>query len=109
LAVLFLDAKHRLTGSKVLKLGKTGDVSFEIRDLIASALENSAYGIILAHNHPTGDTRPTDADIVSTREVFIALGYAGVELVDHLIVSFNGYYSMRGEGDLQKIANEVKR
>ncbi|MDR2401837.1 MAG: DNA repair protein RadC [Deferribacteraceae bacterium] len=108
LAILFLDARNRLIANKVLKQGKVGDISFDIRDIIVSALEKSAYGVILAHNHPTGEIQPTHADIASTREVFKALRYAGVELVDHLIVATNGYYSMRGEGVLQKIAAEAR-
>jgi DNA repair protein RadC len=108
LAILFLDAKNRLIAEKVLKHGKAGEVSFDIRDIIASALDNSAYGVILAHNHPTGEAHPTQEDRESTRDVFIALGYAGVELVDHIIVTRNGCYSMRGEGDLKKIAESKK-
>jgi DNA repair protein RadC len=104
LAILFLDAKNRLIESKTLKQGKAGEISLDTRDIIAASLQHDAHGIILAHNHPTGEPLPSAIDIASTREVFIALGYAGVELVDHIIVTLNGYYSMRGEGDLKRIA-----
>jgi DNA repair protein RadC len=109
LIVLFLDAKNRLMDNKLLKQGKVGDIAFDIRDIIALSLERKAHGVILAHNHPTGDVQPTPEDTASTREVFKALGYAGVELVDHLIVASTGYYSMRGGGELQRIAEDIKK
>ena len=59
-----------------------------------------ARGLIVAHNHPSGDCRPSRSDILAThrlKEVAIALD---IELIDHLILTENAVYSMRAGGDL---------
>jgi DNA repair protein RadC len=107
LAVLLLDAKNRLIDNKLLKQGKVGEIAINIRDVIAFSLERNAYGVIIAHNHPTGDVKPSREDVLSTKELFKALAYAGVALLDHIIVAPTGYYSMRNSGELDKISEEV--
>jgi DNA repair protein RadC len=69
-----------------------------MRDVFAEALRLGASGMILAHNHPSGECRPSDNDIAATRrlaEVALALDVA---LIDHLIFTHEAVYSMRAGG-----------
>ncbi|HLP11273.1 MAG TPA: DNA repair protein RadC [Flavobacteriales bacterium] len=91
--------------NKVLKIervgmgGVTGTVA-DIRIMFKSALENLATGIILAHNHPSGQLRPSDADIQLTRNVKEAGQLLMVNLLDHIIIGHNAYLSFTDEGIL---------
>ncbi|HYG49308.1 MAG TPA: DNA repair protein RadC [Flavobacteriales bacterium] len=91
--------------NKVLKIervgmgGITGTVA-DIRIMFKSALEHLATGIILAHNHPSGQLRPSDADLQLTRNVKDAGKILMVNLLDHIIVGNNTYFSFTDEGIL---------
>jgi DNA repair protein RadC len=91
--------------NKVLKIervgmgGVTGTVA-DIRIMFKLALEHLATGIILAHNHPSGQLRPSDADIQLTRNVKEAGKILMVNLLDHVIIGHNAYFSFTDEGML---------
>ena len=77
------------------QVGTINAVMISPRDIVAKALENNASGIIMAHNHPSGDTTPSKADIEMTRQVARALKSVCIKLEDHLIISPTGHYSIR--------------
>lgn len=91
----YTDAAQRLVAMEVLANGSVGTVSTEARSLFASALGLDARGIILAHNHPSGDPRPSDADVKATRRVKAMAEQLGIVLIDHLIFTDGGAYSIR--------------
>ena len=68
------------------------------REVVKAALEKKASAVIMVHNHPTGDTTPSKADIDVTRKVKEALDAMGIVLHDHVIVGKFGYYSFRDAG-----------
>lgn len=84
LAIALLDA-----GREVLALdempGRGSDVALPIRAIIVRALELGARGLILAHNHPSGDPSPSRADIAATRRLADVAAALGIRLHDHLI------------------------
>ncbi|HEV3234538.1 MAG TPA: JAB domain-containing protein, partial [Candidatus Dormibacteraeota bacterium] len=59
-----------------------------------------AAGIVLAHNHPSGDVRPSPEDVDVTRQLAGAVRLFGLELVDHLVVSRTGYCSLKELGEM---------
>lgn len=95
---LFLDCKLHL----IDKLKHKGDTSHSanipLRAILTKALNCRAYAIILVHNHPSGDTTPSQADIAVTYEICQLLAKLDVVLLDHLIVSDTSYYSFAQHG-----------
>jgi DNA repair protein RadC len=81
------------------KGGITGTVA-DIRLMLKSALEHLATGIILAHNHPSGQLRPSEADIQLTKNVKEGSKVLQIDLLDHLIIGNNAYFSFADEGIL---------
>jgi DNA repair protein RadC len=67
------------------------------REVVKRALELSASSIILVHNHPSGDTTPSKADIEMTKTIAEAAKALGIVVHDHLIVGRHGYTSMKAE------------
>ena len=70
------------------------------REVVKRALELNASAIILAHNHPSGDPTPSEADITVTHQIKEAAGILGVALHDHLIIGKNRETSFRAQGYL---------
>jgi len=80
-----------------------GGVSGTVADpklIFKSALENLASAIILVHNHPSGNLKPSEADIALTRKVKSAGSLLEIPVLDHLIFTNNGYYSFADEGTI---------
>lgn len=99
-AILLLDrAKHCLGVSTI----STGSVSACIVDpkvVFATALKGRASGLILAHNHPSGNLTASRADEIITEKLIQGGGILDISIVDHLIVTPRGYYSFSDDGAL---------
>jgi DNA repair protein RadC len=100
LRILFLDRKDRLIRDEVHGRGTVDQAPLYTREIVKRALELGASGVILVHNHPTGDPTPSRADIDSTRQVAGALAQMGIALHDHLIVGGERIESLRELGVL---------
>ena len=98
--VLYLNRANRLIGSYQLsKGGITGTIA-DVRLILSVALKTLATGLILAHNHPSGNLKPSEADIQLTQKVKDAAKLLDIEVMDHIIISSEGYYSFMDEGIL---------
>lgn len=92
-------------GNKVLKViklsqgGITGSV-VDVRILMKAALDCFATGIIVAHNHPSGNLKPSQEDINVTKQIAKSGELLSIKLLDHLIINQNSYYSFADEGML---------
>lgn len=95
--VLFLDTKFRLLKAEMLGRGTLDEASLWPREIVKRGLELDAAGVLLAHNHPSGDTTPSRADIDLTRRVAQQCAVFGITLYDHVIVTDQGHSSMRAE------------
>lgn len=91
--ILYLDSKFKLLGEEVQQRGTIDQVSVHPREVIKSAVAKFAKAIILVHNHPSGDVKPSRADIEVTKLINEALKTVEIQLVDHIIISKNDYYS----------------
>jgi len=85
-AVLFLDNRHRLIAYEELFQGTLDGASVHPREVVRRSLEHNAAALILAHNHPSGVSEPSAADISITRRLREALDLVEVRLLDHLVV-----------------------
>ena len=96
--VLFLNNSSKvISKSQLSKGGITGTV-VDIRLVFKLALENGATGLILCHNHPSGNFNPSDADKQITNKIKIGGEILDVKILDHLIITETKYYSFVDEG-----------
>lgn len=86
LGALYLDTKHRAIGHTVAYVGTINRTAAEPRGIIVPALLSNAVGIIVFHNHPSGDPTPSAEDLHFTRKLSEAAEIVGLKLVDHLIL-----------------------
>ncbi len=93
--VLFLDKKHQLIEDELLAIGENDNVVISSKAIAKKALLLSASSVILFHNHPSGELRASAADISVTKEIVSTLKVLEVKVVDHLIISCNGYFSFK--------------
>ncbi len=96
--VLFLDKKHQLIEDELLAIGENDHVFVSSKSIVKKALLLSASSIILMHNHPSGEAKPSVADIKITNEVAASLKNLEIQVLDHLIIAADGYFSFRQEG-----------
>ena len=98
--VLFIDAKQQLLASEELFRGTLNMAAVYPREVAIRALHHHASGVILAHNHPSGEVKPSMSDIALTAKMKAALGLLDILVVDHVIVSPSQALSMAAQGDL---------
>ncbi|MEY3433311.1 MAG: hypothetical protein RL131_1247, partial [Bacteroidota bacterium] len=99
-AVLFLNRANRIKHFEIISSGgMTGTVA-DPRIILKKALEEDAVSIILCHNHPSGNLKPSRADEELTHKIKHAARYFDIQVLDHIIVSTEGYYSFADEGAL---------
>ena len=96
--LIYLNGKNMVIDETVQQKGTVNHVAIHPREVVKAALEKKASAVIMVHNHPTGDTTPSKADIDVTRKVKEALDAMGIVLHDHVIVGKFGYYSFRDAG-----------
>lgn len=100
LHVVFCDAARRYLHDETLALGGPRRLEARARPLFERALTLGAGGFLLAHNHPSGDCRPSDEDLGATRHLAGLAAALDLELVDHVIVAGRRAFSMRAGGCL---------
>jgi DNA repair protein RadC len=86
LMAVFLDASLGIIDTQLVAEGTLASNTVHPRELIKMALSHHAASLVIAHNHPSGSLTPSAEDTRLTRHLFIALGFAGIQLLDHLIV-----------------------
>lgn len=96
--VLFLDTRNRLIADEPQARGTVNHTPVYPREVVRRALEHQASGLILVHNHPSGDPSPSRDDIAMTREVKEAANALSIVLHDHIIVGNGTWLSFRKEG-----------
>lgn len=96
--VLFLDRKNQLISDEIMGHGTVDHAPVYPREIARRALELQASNLILVHNHPSGDTTPSRADIDMTREIVDVLDPLEITVHDHLIVGTGGVTSFKTAG-----------
>lgn len=98
--VLALNIKNRLLDKYTVSIGTLNSSIVAPRDVFKKALRINAAFLIVVHNHPSGDATPSMEDIEVTKRLGNAGKILGVEVVDHVIIAKNGFYSMKEKGVL---------
>jgi len=98
--VILLNVKKEVIGSETVSVGGISSTTAAPREVFASAVKKSAHAVIVAHNHPSGDPNPSDADLDLTRRLAEAGHVLGIELLDHIIIGDGCFYSMKQQDNL---------
>jgi DNA repair protein RadC len=96
--VLLLDARHRLLRASLVTRGTADTSLVHAREVFREAVKEGASAVILVHNHPSGDPRPSPEDRTVTRQLSQAGSVVGIPVLDHVIVGDGRYVSMAEEG-----------
>ncbi len=96
--VLYLSRAHKILGFQTISEGVTTHCLVDSKMIFTGALLANAHGIVLCHNHPSGELRPSIQDDSITNKIAAAAKYFDIEVVDHVIVTRNGFYSYRDDG-----------
>ncbi|OXA81369.1 DNA repair protein RadC [Flavobacterium aquidurense] len=96
--VLFLNNSNKVISKSQLSKGGISGTIVDVRLVFKLALENGATGLILCHNHPSGNMLPSDADRQITKKIKQAGDSLDVKVLDHLIITETKYYSFVDEG-----------
>jgi DNA repair protein RadC len=98
--VVMLDTKHRLIRVKVVAIGSLDAAIVYPREVFREATAASAAAVVLFHNHPSGDPTPSSDDLLLTRRMLRAGDIMGIDVIDHLILADQRYYSLAEAGKL---------
>jgi len=98
LVALYVDAQNHLICRETVSVGSLNTTRTHPREILQPAISCSALGFILVHNHPSGSLTPSQDDVDFTRAVKRASEIIGIGLYDHLIVSVNGFVSLKEKG-----------
>jgi DNA repair protein RadC len=97
-AVLYLNRANKVNHFEIISEGGITGTVADPRIILRKALESDAVNLILCHNHPSGSLRPSRADELLTEKIREAASYLDIKVLDHIIVSEDGYYSFADEG-----------
>jgi DNA repair protein RadC len=96
--VLMMNRSNRVIDNIRISQGGISGTVIDVRIILKNALDRLASSIILCHNHPSGNLKPSEADINITSKISSAAGTMDVQLLDHLIIADNSYFSFSDEG-----------
>jgi DNA repair protein RadC len=100
LGVAFLDSRHRIRGQREIYVGTIETALVSTRDIVRFTLMEAATGIVVYHNHPSGDPAPSDEDLAFTTKLKQSMAMVDIEIVDHLIIGAHRFHSMKQRGQL---------
>lgn len=98
--VLFLNQSNQVLGYTLISEGGITETSVDVRVILQAALLTNSVALVLAHNHPSGNPRPSRQDMEITKQVKEAARLMRITVIDHLILTDAGYYSFSDEGQL---------
>jgi len=100
--VLSLDSQRRLNNTTLISKGTVDEAAVYPRDVMRVAIQDKVTSVLLTHNHPGGSLRPSKADLEVTRQIVEGLKYIGVDVLDHIVVAGDTYYSFAARGQFVK-------
>jgi DNA repair protein RadC len=97
-AVLFLNVRKRIKGHQLVTIGTQDTLLVHPREVFRLAVMTAAHGVILMHNHPSGESQPSEADIKVTRDLIRAGQVLRIEVIDHIVMGAGNRSSLRELG-----------
>ncbi len=104
----FLNARNEVIAIETLFKGDTSKSAVYLSEIIRKIIQHSAINIVLAHNHPSGQNKPSDSDIKITRKIFFACKFLDVNVYDHIIISSSGHYSFAENNYINSFEKEFQ-
>ena len=105
--VICLDNKSDVRATKLISTGNDSAAIVNTKELTKFILQKNYSNVILTHNHPNGSSKPSNEDILFTKQIVATLAPLGIKVVDHVIVSGHDATSLAHEGIIQEINNFV--
>ncbi len=99
-AVVFLNRSNKINHYEIISEGGITGTVADPRIILKKALQHEAVSIVLCHNHPSGNLKPSRQDLELTNKIKEAAQYFDIKVLDHIIVSDEGYYSFADDGML---------
>jgi DNA repair protein RadC len=96
LIILMLNHMNNIVGEKWIAKGALDSATTNMRDIFNPAIKNFSSRIIIAHNHPSGNTQPSEEDILLTKKEIESGKLLNIDLIDHVIIGGEDYWSWRG-------------
>lgn len=97
---IYMNNQHKVLGVSKISQGGFSEATCDPKIVIQIALKANASSIILSHNHPSGNTKPSDADRRITRKISEGCKFLDIQFLDHVIISPSSYYSFADDGQL---------
>jgi DNA repair protein RadC len=107
--VIFLDSKNQVIAADTLSDGTLTASSVYPREVIQTALSHDAAALIFAHNHPSGDPKPSSEDVAITRQLVFACKVMGLVAHEHIIIGDNRYFSFADQGYIERMNREFEK
>jgi len=104
--IIFLDSKNRVISTETHSKGTLTASSVYPREVVNSAIRHKAAALIFAHNHPSGDPKPSAEDVAITRQLVFAGRVMGLTVHEHIIIGDNCYYSFADHGHIAQMGSE---
>lgn len=100
LVLLGLNTKNEPTHASIISVGSLNSSIIHPREIFKIAIGSNSHSVIIGHNHPSGNTEPSNEDIEATKRLLNAGTLIGIELLDHIIFTSDSYLSIRETGRL---------
>ena len=98
LKLILLNPRNKIIGISTISIGTLNASLVHPREVFKDAIAHSAASVVLAHNHPSGDPEPSEDDIEITKKLVESGKILGIEVIDHIIIGKNDYYSFKAKG-----------
>ena len=95
--IIMLNTKNVIVAIKTLAIGSINTASISAKEVLSEPIKQMVPSIILAHNHPSGDSTPSKADILFTKKLVTYCAMFDIELKDHIVIGSGEYTSIRQE------------
>jgi len=105
---IFLDSKNRVIATETLSEGTLTASSVYPREVVHAALNHHAAALIFAHNHPSGDSKPSQDDVAITKQLVFAGRVMGIMVHEHIIIGNNQYFSFADQGYIAHMNREYE-
>lgn len=106
--VACIDNSNNLVAKKIISTGFSNETNVPVRKIIDMCIRTGTSNIIIAHNHPHGNEKPSGHDDEVMKYLSLTLALSGIKILDSVIVGIDGYYSYNKEGFLDKCYADIK-
>jgi len=96
--LILLNTRSKIIGVSTVSIGTLNSNLVHPREVFKEAISHSAASVVLAHNHPSGDHEPSEDDLAITKRLVESGKILGIEVIDHIVISKNGFFSFKEKG-----------